>query len=228
MKHTVILSSYNRPNMIQRALRSIIGQTVQDFQVLITDDGSNKETIAAIKNLIGNDNRFELHVCSNPLNSDQRTNCAARATQRVDDMIPFVKGHVVHYLADDDWYALDRFEIFEELFSDKSKKLGYGRLIYMKDSKNATGEQRYFPGPVKDPYCVLDHNQAVHLAVCFERVPHRKVGNHGDYANDGRFLRKLTKHYGPFYGIDRIVGYKCMHGLNMQWTQEKTTSKREA
>lgn len=47
-RHSVILGSYNRPKLIRLALDSVFAQTVQDFEVIITDDGSNEETLSAI------------------------------------------------------------------------------------------------------------------------------------------------------------------------------------
>ena len=44
--------------------------------------------------------------------------------------------------------------------------------------------------------------------------------------SDGEFLRAMSGRW-PFRGIDRVVGCKRMHDLNMQLTQIESTGRRE-
>lgn len=48
MQATVIISTYNQPQWLQHVLDGFAVQTVQDFEVVIADDGSNSDTRAVI------------------------------------------------------------------------------------------------------------------------------------------------------------------------------------
>lgn len=243
MKHTVILGSFNRPTMVAEAIASIRAQTQADWQLIVTDDGSNEPTLAAIQEAlrdlpVWSGTRTEAlvrlslsdtaFVVQNPEQPPHRADASVRAIRGINAVLPLVLGDIVHYLADDDYYAPEAFAAFDELFARPEVMVGYGRLVYVNRDRQPTGEQRYFAGPVHDPYCVLDHNQVAHRRSCFEQVPRWEEVEHGDYASDGRFFQALTRAYGPAYGIDRVVGYKRMHGHNMQATRELTGAIRES
>ena len=44
MKISVIIPVYNRPQMVQRAIRSVLNQTEVAHEVLVINDGSTDET----------------------------------------------------------------------------------------------------------------------------------------------------------------------------------------
>ena len=45
---SIIIPTYNRAHTIERALQSVMGQTLQDFEILIVDDASTDSTTAVI------------------------------------------------------------------------------------------------------------------------------------------------------------------------------------
>lgn len=45
---SVVLSTYNRPDALDAALRSLAGQSDPDFEVLVADDGSRPDTAAVV------------------------------------------------------------------------------------------------------------------------------------------------------------------------------------
>jgi glycosyltransferase involved in cell wall biosynthesis len=244
VKHTVILGSYNRPKLVSEAIASVRAQTNGEWQLIITDDASDEPTLTAIQQALAGvptvyTTRFHpalllnflagsALVVENPDRPTWRGDAATRAVKGINAVLRHAQGDIVHYLADDDYYDAGAFAAFDELFARPEVMVGYGRLVYVSRDRQPTGEQRYFAGPVHDPYCVLDHNQVAHRRACFERVPSWEETDHGDYASDGRFFQALTRAYGPAHGIDRVVGYKRMHGHNMQATREQTGVVRES
>jgi glycosyltransferase involved in cell wall biosynthesis len=223
MKHSVILGSYNRPRMVARAIASVRAQTVPDFQLLVTDDGSNEETIASIHRATAGDARCRVLTVPHLDDAEERPDCANRAVQRINDAIPFVEGDVVHYLADDDWYDPQKFAVFETLFADPGIVAGYGRLVYVDGAGRPIGMTRY-PESVSDPLGALDHNQVAHRRCVFERLP--RWADAVDWASEGHFFRAVSRIW-PFRGIDRVVAYKTEHGLNMSSTQTRSNGVRE-
>ena len=45
---SVLIPNYNRPRMLQDAIRSVLAQTYQDFEILVVDDGSTEDIPAAL------------------------------------------------------------------------------------------------------------------------------------------------------------------------------------
>lgn len=224
-KHSVILGSYNRPRMIRAAIQSVMDQTKDEWELIVTDDGSNEETISSILECFSSDPRCRLMKQPHQDDAKRRPDCGNRAVQRINDAIPLVRGEIVHYLADDDWYALDRFATFDGLFSNPEIVCGYGRLL----CTNASGEQVvreiYYP-EVPDPYCHLDHNQVAHRSLVFRKHP-RWNPDVGDWASEGRWFQLLSRTW-KFNGIDHVVAYKRFHGRCMQATQEGSDGVRES
>lgn len=57
---TILTTTYNCENFVERSLLSIMSQTFKDFTCYITDDMSNDNTVKIIKDVIKNDSRFIL------------------------------------------------------------------------------------------------------------------------------------------------------------------------
>ena len=60
MKVSVILTSYNKPDFIERVLKSVVEQTYQHWELLIMDDGSEQETIQKMQPYLV-DKRIQLY-----------------------------------------------------------------------------------------------------------------------------------------------------------------------
>ena len=223
-KHSVIVGSYNRPRLVSQAIASVLEQTVPDFEIVVTDDGSNDETLAAIRALTAGDRRCRLLTVEHLDDTLPRPDCDRRAVRRINDAIKVLTGQIVHYLAADDLFAPERFEIFDALFADPAVVVAYGRLDYVDRQGVLTGETRYFD-TVADPYAVLDQNQVAHRRLAFDHVATWDEVDE-NFAADGAFFRRLSALW-PFHGIDRVVGYKRRHELNMQITKLESTGRRE-
>lgn len=48
---SIVIPTYNRAHLIERALTSILNQTLQDYEILVVDDGSNDNTGELIQKL---------------------------------------------------------------------------------------------------------------------------------------------------------------------------------
>lgn len=229
-KHSVIISSYNRPVFVRQAIASVASQTNPDFEALIADDGSNAETLHAISEATKGDGRFQLLPCQYPVTGDDRSGCVTRYAARINDALKVVTGKIVHYLADDDYYDPGRLAAFDDLFMNASYVVGYGRLIYVDKEGKKVGDR--FPygtwavGGLTIPFSLVDHNQVAHRTEALKVVPQWPTKAQDDFALDGHFFADLAKSW-PFWPIDRVVAYKRFHGLNLQWTRGSTTSRRE-
>lgn len=224
-KHSIIISSYNRPIYIAQAISSVLSQTKDDWEALIADDGSTSETISAIKKASAGDPRVRLLECRTPYVGENRGAVPERYAERINDALAISSGEILHYLADDDWFDPGRLATFENLFANPGIMVGYGRLVYVDREGRPYGEERFPPGPTRDVRWKMDHNQFAHRRSIFEKVPRWPI-RAGEFELDALFFAALAEHW-DFYPVDRIVAYKRMHSFNVTNTRQFTTTKRE-
>ncbi len=92
---SVIMPAYNSERFIEAAIRSVIAQTVTDWELLVIDDGSNDSTCKIVERLAENDSRIVL--IKNPENLG-----VAKTRNRGFDLC---RGEYVALLDSDDvWY----------------------------------------------------------------------------------------------------------------------------
>jgi len=58
-KISVIIPTYNRAQVLSRAIQSVLKQTFNDFELIIVDDGSSDNTDEIVKEYIKKDNRIK-------------------------------------------------------------------------------------------------------------------------------------------------------------------------
>lgn len=229
MKHLVILSSYNRPRLVQRAIASVLTQTHGDLLLFVADDGSNAETLDSINASIVGDQRATVLSSSEP-REGAMADPTVRAVACINNAIALAKRSfrfdLVHYLPDDDWFAPGRMEAFDKFFSSNPHAhVAYGRMRYVQDGRGEVGE--LFKGVVlTDPSCLVDHGQFCHRASCLT-TDHPWPSSEGDYCFDASFFRTLTAAGRLFYPVNAIVNYKFQHAKNLQKTGVSNVDDRE-
>jgi glycosyltransferase involved in cell wall biosynthesis len=141
---SVIIPSYNREILIQKAIDSVMKQTFQDFEILVIDDASTDNTKEIIDSLHNNKIKyFRLEK-----NSGQ---CVARNYG-----IRHAKGKYVAFLDSDDEWLPEKLEKQIDCFSKGSDSLGavYGRA-YQKDvirDVTSVTTDEFYRGPVSDKF----------------------------------------------------------------------------
>jgi glycosyltransferase involved in cell wall biosynthesis len=61
---TTIIPTYRRPKLLQRTIRSVLGQTCNDFEISIFDNASDDCTAAVVRELARYDPRIKYHCHS--------------------------------------------------------------------------------------------------------------------------------------------------------------------
>lgn len=95
---SVIVASYNHASYIKAAIQSVLNQTWQDFEIIITDDGSVDETPSLVLEL--KDPRINLSVFD-----ENRGACIA-----MNACISRARGEYIAVLNSDDLFAPDKLE----------------------------------------------------------------------------------------------------------------------
>jgi glycosyltransferase involved in cell wall biosynthesis len=79
-KATLILSFYNKMEVLKLVLASLELQSAKDFEVIIADDGSNKEVVSAINTYIGK-SKLAIKHCWHPDNGWQKNKILNQAVR---------------------------------------------------------------------------------------------------------------------------------------------------
>lgn len=89
---SVVVASYNHQAYVQECLQSVLAQDFQDFEIVVTDDGSSDQTVAQIQAL--SDPRIQLKVLPH-----NRGACIA-----LNDAILRARGRYIAVLNSDDYF----------------------------------------------------------------------------------------------------------------------------
>jgi len=101
MKISIIIPTYNRAKLIKRTIKSILSQTINDWELIIIDDGSTDDTKKLIYKFKKNDSRINYIK----LQDNKGVNFARNRG------IEKAKGKWINFIDSDDEYLDDAFSI---------------------------------------------------------------------------------------------------------------------
>lgn len=131
---SVIIPSYNHEKYIAEAIQSILDQTYQDFEIIITDDGSTDNTVEVIKTF--QDSRIRLYC----FNENQGAVAAAN------HCIQKAKGDFIALLNSDDVFFKNKLEKQIEILENNINVgaiFSYAQLID-ENSNYIVNEEHYY------------------------------------------------------------------------------------
>ena len=210
-KVSVIIPTYNRAHLIGRAIKSVLNQTYQDFEIIIVDDGSTDNTEKLIKNFQKKDKRIK--YIQYKVNKGEG---AARNTG-----IKISKSPFIAFQDSDDESFPQRLEKQIKVFENESQKVGlvYSDMILI----DKRGQKKYFMSPKFTPENGFIYEKALNyeilgIGIGTSLMPKRcfkVVGFFDDkipYFVDAEFFIRLSRYF-YFYHIDEplIKYYELNH-----------------
>lgn len=106
---SVIIPAYNSEKTIQRAINSVLNQTLKDFELLIVDDGSTDGTVRIVRELAKKDARIRFY--------ELKSNSGGPATPR-NYGVKMAQGEYVAFLDHDDEWIPEKLEEQIKLFKE--------------------------------------------------------------------------------------------------------------
>jgi glycosyltransferase involved in cell wall biosynthesis len=173
---SVIVPTYNRPEMLAEALRSVLAQTFPDFEIIVVNDAG-----VDVKPLIDHFNSS-----GNIRYINKETNQGLAAARNTG--IGVARGKYIAYLDDDDIYYPDHLETLVGVLEERACKVAYT------DARRAFQEkrgERYCTIKYDDPYgddydadrllvenfipvlCVMHHKECLETAGMFDETLYR-------------------------------------------------------
>lgn len=139
---SVIIPTYNRAQLIGRAVRSVLAQTYPSFEVIVVDDGSTDDTPARVQALAQADPRVRY--------VRHETNQGAQAARNTG--IQVAKGDYIAFLDSDDEWLPHKLEQQVLLYQQASDRTGVVYAGYLEVPDNGQRPQRHLPTLRGDVY----------------------------------------------------------------------------
>jgi len=113
LKVSVIIPTCNRPDLLPRAIKSVLSQIYQDFEIIVVDDGDKRSAENVVRQF--NDERIKYikHV-------ERKGGAAARNTG-----IKAAQGEFIAFLDDDDEWLPKKLEIQMRQFENTPNDVGF-------------------------------------------------------------------------------------------------------
>jgi glycosyltransferase involved in cell wall biosynthesis len=132
LKFSVVIPVYNRETKIENAIRSVLAQSYENFEVLVVDDGSTDNTAAVIKNIF--DPRVKYFYQEN------KERAAARNTG-----IKNSTGDFITFLDSDDEFLGDHLSAISEFIAGHPGSVVCSSFQMVSDKKTILN---YMPGNI--------------------------------------------------------------------------------
>lgn len=174
---SVILPTYNRAQLVGRALRSVLDQTYRDFELIVVDDGSSDHTAEVVRSFADPRIRYLCH-------DENRGAAAARNTG-----IGAARGEYVAFLDSDDEWLPEKLRRQIEVLQEAPPTVG---VIYTdmwrisKEGKKYWHSSRAMPEDGIVYQHVLDDQL---VGICMPSVAVRR----GCFAKVGNFDEKFPR-----------------------------------
>jgi len=133
---SVIISTYNRPKLLQRAVDSVLEQTFKDFELIIVDDHSDKPPHIDLPD--GEDRVIAIRL---PWNTGYQVR-----PKNVGIMC--ARGKYIAYLDDDNVYLPNHLEELHKAIVEEQADVAYGDRVY----KSTDPNEKRFMGKQSYPY----------------------------------------------------------------------------
>jgi len=127
---SVIMPTYNRARLISRAIKSVLNQTYQDFEIIVVDDGSKDNTADMVKSF---DNKKIRYI-------KLGKNKGAAAARNIG--INAAKGEFIAFQDSDDEWHHEKLKMQMNEFETTSSKIG---VIYTGIWRIKSDKKNYVP-----------------------------------------------------------------------------------
>ena len=112
-KVSVIIPTCNRPDLLPRAIKSVLSQIYQDFEIIVVDDGDKRSAENVVRQFKDNRIKYIKHV-------ERKGGAAARNTG-----IKAAQGEFIAFLDDDDEWLPKKLEIQMGQFENTPNDVGF-------------------------------------------------------------------------------------------------------
>lgn len=200
---SVIIPTYNRAELVGRAIQSVLDQTYQDFEIIVVDDASIDNTENIVKGIIDERIRYIRH----------ERNKGAAITRNTG--IKAAQGKYIAFQDSDDEWLPDKLEKQVSVFEKAGSKIDFVYCDMLMVEPD--GRKRYHHSPDLRVGRVIDENRLDYQAlgigtptVLVRRECFDKVGGFDELfprLQDADCFIRLAKHFVSYHLTESLVLY---------------------
>lgn len=222
-KVSVILTSYNKPLMLDKAINSVLNQTYDNYELIVADDNSSDIKVFEIIAKYQNHKKFKFF--NSFVKNEDRLKTARYATQINKAVREYSEGKYICYLADDDYY----YPLMLEKLVDSAEENSYDVCFCAQHIRDVDGNIdgggapgvgiRFFGLPLVRGANKLDHNQVMTTRKAFDSVDGWDDSSFWWGGADAGFFDRLEKAGFIFYPINHVqpLQAKVYREQSVQW-----------
>ncbi len=182
MHFKIIIPMYNVEKWIQTTIRSVLSQTHTDYEVMIVDDISTDNSCDKVRQLIENDDRFQLVV------NNTKKLALKNIVEGIAAMTPGDEDVIVT-LDGDDWLPNERvLEKIANCYLDTGCLITYGTYVTYPGGKRPWNITEYSEDVIKNASYRQDVWRASHLRT-FKHSLWRNINEEDLKDSEGNFYR---------------------------------------
>jgi len=167
-KVSIVIASFNHEKFVRECVQSTLNQTFQDFEIIITDDGSTDRTVEVIREF--NDPRIRLDI-----HAYNKGACTA-----INNCIQKASGEYISVLNSDDAWEPTKLEK-QVAYLDEHPQVGavFTKVAFIDEAGNLMGPEKYqncylFEKENRSRYEWLKHFFVIGNCLCHPSILIRK------------------------------------------------------
>jgi glycosyltransferase involved in cell wall biosynthesis len=215
---SVVIPLFNKENYIKSTLKSVLNQTLQDFEIIIINDGSTDASYSVIKDIV--DERIRIYSNENKGLSYSRNYGIKKA-----------EGEYIALLDADDLWTVDYLECINTLISNHINENIFATRNYVWFNKKSPDLNKQldnnYNSQLIDDYFRLGKNIFSYSSVVFHKSVFDKIGYFNEQVNHGEeeeFSIKCFLNYNLVYSNQSKVFY--LKNVENQLTAPNKNRKR--
>lgn len=226
---SVVMSSFNHERYLPQSIESVLSQTFDDFELIITDDCSTDASQEIIEKYMHTDSRINAVFHHRNMG----------ITRTLNDGLDRAHGKYVCFLDSDDLWVQNKLERQLEILGQDDTRLVWSEGDVINAQGQETGQlfTRFLNAPLRKSGNLFQEllcEQFILLQTLICRADYlRNVRFDPElkYVNDHRFLVDLAFHHEFHFMPERLAKYR-VHGRNItlkkqaEWAKDKINIRR--
>jgi glycosyltransferase involved in cell wall biosynthesis len=200
---SVIIPTFNRSLLLERAIRSVLSQTYRSFEIVIIDDASTDDTK---ENL---DKQFRDEINDGILRYFKNETKLERCRSR-NKGLEIARGEYIAFLDDDDVWLPEHLEVlFEYMTENSDVGCVFSKAAFVSDDgcvETRPDKLNNGKGELYRDLCI-EGKIALHSIVMFRNYIHLKIGGYLEninYGEDWEYFSRIAMSYNIAF-INRIT-----------------------